>query len=93
MRRPEARRLVELVDVRLDGNGDGLLAGWFEAEVHAGGEPLRARMRFPPGSPQRPPTPDQLRRKVEDCVAGTTIDPGSIGWASAAQVLRRIDPH
>jgi hypothetical protein len=27
-------------------------------------------------------------RKVSDCLAGTDLEPGSITWAGAAQVLR-----
>ncbi|WP_248962470.1 MmgE/PrpD family protein [Sphaerisporangium perillae] len=88
VRRPEARRLVDLVDVRLGDGGDWLLAGELEAEVHTGDDVLRVRSQFPPGSPQRPPTRDELLRKVEDCLDGTTLVPDTIGWSSACQILR-----
>jgi 2-methylcitrate dehydratase PrpD len=88
VRRPEARRLVDLVDVRLGDGGDWLLAGEVEAEVHTGDDVLRVRSQFPPGSPQRPPTREELLRKVEDCLDGTTLDPETIGWSSAVQILR-----
>lgn len=88
VRRPEARRLVDLVDVRLGEGGDWLLAGEFEAEVHVHGEVLRAREQFPPGSPQRPPTEEEMLRKVGDCLAGTDLDPHAITWATAEKVLR-----
>lgn len=88
VRRPEARRLVDLVDVRLGDGGDWLLAGEFEAEVHVHGEVLRAREQFPPGSPQRPPTEEEMLRKVGDCLAGTDLDPHAITWATAEKVLR-----
>ncbi|SNT51598.1 2-methylcitrate dehydratase PrpD [Streptosporangium subroseum] len=88
VRRPEARRLMDLVDVQLGDGGDRLLAGEFEAEVHTGDDVLRVRSRFPPGSPQRPPTRDELLRKVEDCLDGTTLGPETIGWSSAGQILR-----
>jgi 2-methylcitrate dehydratase PrpD len=88
VRRPQARHLVDLVDVRLGEGGDGLLAGEFEAEVHIGDDVLRVRSQFPPGSPQRPPTREELLRKVEDCLDGTTLDPETIGWSSAGQILR-----
>ena len=88
VRRPEARRLVELVEVHLGEGGDWLLAGEFEADVYVGGEVLHAREQFPPGSPERPPTVDELMRKVSDCLAGTELDPDTITWAGAAQTLR-----
>jgi 2-methylcitrate dehydratase PrpD len=89
VRRPEARRLVDLVEVQLTDGGDWLLAGEFEAQVYAGGEVLHTRSRFPPGSPQHPPTDQELMRKVADCLAGTSLDPASIDWSSAGDVLRR----
>lgn len=86
--RPEARRLVELVDVELSDGGDWLLAGEFEAEVHVGARVLTAREQFPPGSPQRPPSGEELRRKVRECLAGTNLEPAAIDWSSAAGILR-----
>jgi hypothetical protein len=74
--------------VQLGDGGDWLLAGEFEAEVHAGGRVLYAREQFPPGSPQRPPTPDELMRKVRDCLSGTDLDPTTIDWSTAGQALR-----
>jgi 2-methylcitrate dehydratase PrpD len=88
VRRPEARHLVDLVDVRLGEGDDGLLAGELEAEVHVGGDVRRVRSRLPPGSPGRPPTREELLRKVADCLQGTTLDPGSIQWSSAGRILR-----
>lgn len=87
--RPEAQRLLNLVEVELIDGGDWLLAGEFEAEVHSTGGVHNARLQFPPGSPQRPPTADELSRKLEDCLAGTGVDPQAITWASAAGILRR----
>ena len=69
VRRDEARRLVGLVETKLDPGGDWLLDGELEAEVHtADGTVLRARQQYPPGSPARPPTADQLAAKLADCV-------------------------
>jgi 2-methylcitrate dehydratase PrpD len=89
VRRPGARRLMDLVEVQLTDGGDGLLAGELEAEVHARGEVHRTRSRFPPGSPQRPPSDQELRRKVADCLADTPVDHGSIDWSSAGSILHR----
>ena len=87
VRRPEAGRLVGLVEEELGDGGDWLLAGEFEAEVHVGGRVLTARQEFPPGSPQRPPTGEELARKVADCLAGTGLGVADLDWSTAAQVL------
>jgi 2-methylcitrate dehydratase PrpD len=98
VRRAEARRLVGVVETKLDPGGDWLLDGELEAEVHtADGAVLRARQKYPPGSPARPPTPDQLAAKLADCVAGLARptsdgDPGSWTWENAADILRRQLP-
>ena len=91
VRRAAARRLVSLVEVKLDPGGDWLLDGELEAEIHtADGTILRARQQFPPGSPARPPTAAQLRAKLADCARG--LDPTSWSWDNAADVLRRWLP-
>ena len=87
VRRPEAQRLVRRVEVQLTDGGDWLLAGEFEAEVHLADRVLHARQQFPPGSPQRPPSEEELMRKVADCLAGTTVNPEGIDWSSAATIL------
>jgi 2-methylcitrate dehydratase PrpD len=89
VRRPAARRLVELVEVQLTDGGDWLLAGELEMEVHAGAEVFRGRSTYPPGSPGRPPTHDEFQRKVGDCLTGTALDPATVDWSSAGDVLRR----
>lgn len=86
--RPAARRLVDLVEVQLGEGGDWLLAGELEAEVYVGGEVLHAHERFPPGSPQRPPTHAELSRKAADCLNGTSLVPEAIDWSNAGQILR-----
>ena len=89
VRRPAARRLVSLVEVKLDPGGGWLLDGELEAEIHtADGTILRTRQQFPPGSPARPPTATQLRAKLADCTRGLDTDPGSWSWDNAADVLR-----
>jgi len=98
VRRDEARRLVGLVETKLDPGGDWLLDGELEAEVHTtDGAVLRVRQQYPPGSPARPPTPDQLAAKLADCVAGLALptqdgDPAAWTWENAADTLRRWLP-
>ena len=93
VRRAEARRLVGAVETKLDPGGDWLLDGELEAEVHtADGAVLRTRQQYPPGSPARPPTPDQLAAKLADCVAGLDTDPAAWTWENAADMLRRWLP-
>jgi 2-methylcitrate dehydratase PrpD len=89
VRRPEAIRLAGLVETKLEPGGSWLLDGKLEAAVHTKtGEIERISLRFPPGSPARPPTPDQLRAKLADCVAALDTDPATWTWDTAAQVLR-----
>ena len=93
VRRDAARRLVSLVETKLDPGGSWLLDGELEAEIHTGdGTILRIRQKFPPGSPERPPTTAQLQAKLADCVAGLDTDPAAWTWDNAAGVLRRWGP-
>ena len=89
VRRPDAIRLAGLVETKLEPGGSWLLDGELEAAVHTKtGEIERISQRFPPGSPARPPTPDQLRAKLADCVAALDTDPATWTWDTAARVLR-----
>jgi 2-methylcitrate dehydratase PrpD len=91
VRRDAARRLVSLVEITLEPGGDGLLDGELEAEIHLGdGTVRRARQQFPPGSPARPPTEDQLRAKLDDCVGDLDTDPSEWTWENVPGVLRRF---
>ena len=94
VRRDAARRLVGMVETKLDPGGSWLLDGELEAEIHTGdGTILRTRAKFPPGSPERPPTAAQLQAKLADCVRGLDTDPASWTWDNAADVLRRWLPN
>ncbi len=89
VRRPDAVRLASLVETKLEPGGSWLLDGELEAAVHTRtGEIERISQRFPPGSPARPPTPDQLRAKLADCVAALDTDPAAWSWDTAAEALR-----
>jgi 2-methylcitrate dehydratase PrpD len=93
VRREAARRLVSLVEVKLDQGGSWLLDGQLEAEIHTShGTILRASQQFPPGSPARPASAAQLRSKLADCVRGLDTDPAPWTWENAAGTLRRFLP-
>lgn len=87
--RPEARRLVSLVETTLEEGGEGLLTGEVHVVVSAGDATVEARLDHPPGSPQRPPSPAELGEKIATCLAGTGLDPAAISWAGSADLLRR----
>jgi len=100
VRRPEARRLVELVELTAIPGGEHLLAGEVEIEVVlAGGAVLRAALELPPGAPGLPPTDTQLREKLRAC-AGAAAAPADVSpracdalaalsWDSAAAYVRK----
>src|SRR5271167_2702558 len=76
VRRDAARRLVSLVEVKLDPGGSWLLDGQLDVEIHtSSGTILRTSQQFPPGSPARPPSAAQLQSKLADCVRGLDTDP------------------
>jgi 2-methylcitrate dehydratase PrpD len=89
VRRPAARRLASLVEIKTDPGGSWLLDGELHAEIHTASDVLQTSLRFPPGAPQRPPTDAQLHAKLSGCVAGLDTDPASWTWENAAQVLAR----
>ncbi len=93
VRRDAAVRLAGLVEVELEPGGNWLLDGELTAEVHASdGAVARVCQQFPPGSPARPPSAEQLRAKLADCVRGLDTDPADWNWTSAAETLRRFLP-
>ena len=90
--RPEAARLVDLTEVTLtEGTGDGLLDGAVEVEVDlTDGTTRRGCLDLPPGSPDKPPTVEEMTAKVVDCLQFGGIDdvePEDISWASGATLL------
>ena len=87
--RPEAQRIVELVEVELTEGGDWLLAGDVEVELETDAGTTSTTLRFPPGSPQRPPTDEEFSRKIDDCLSGLDVGAGDLSWAAGADLLRR----
>jgi 2-methylcitrate dehydratase PrpD len=93
VRRDAARRLVSVVQTTLEPGGDGLLDGELHATLHTRNEAARqTALKYPPGSPERPPSEAELSAKLADCVAGLDTDPLSWTWQNAAGVLRRFLP-
>jgi len=93
VRRDTARRLAALVETTLVPGGDGLLDGELEVRVHTGNDCVHdAVLAFPPGSPARPPTAEQLSGKLADCLTGLDTDWSAWTWRNAADVLRRFMP-
>ena len=93
VRRAAARRLTGVVETTLVPGGDWLLDGKLEVRVHTGNDGVHdAVLAFPPGSPARPPTADQLSGKLADCLAGLDTDWSAWTWQNAADVLRRFVP-
>ncbi len=93
VRRPAARRLVDLVETELDPGGDGLLDGELQLKIHGGnGLVHHAALQYPPGSPGRPPSAAQLAAKLADCVTGIDTDWSRWTWQNAADVLRTFLP-
>lgn len=92
--RPDARRLMGLTRVQLTKGGDGLLDGAVEVEVLLrGGTVVRTTLDHPPGSPGRPPTPEELSAKWADCLHGSGLAPDELTWDAAADLLRTALPR
>jgi 2-methylcitrate dehydratase PrpD len=93
VRRDPARRLAALVETTLVPGGDWLLDGELEVRIHTrNGRVHGAVLAFPPGSPARPPTAEQLSGKLADCLAGLDTDSSAWTWQNAPDVLRRFVP-
>lgn len=91
--RDAARRLVGLVETTLQPGGDWLLDGELQASIHTGNSGTHdAVLKFPPGSPARPPSEAQLSAKLADCTGGLDADWSDWTWKNAADVLRAFLP-
>jgi 2-methylcitrate dehydratase PrpD len=88
--RPAARRLIELVEVRADGEGEGLLAGTVEIAVALDDDTVRrSELALPAGAPRRPIDAADLEHKLRMCVGGHANELRALGWDGAAEYLRR----
>jgi 2-methylcitrate dehydratase PrpD len=87
--RPEAVRLGELVAVEPGEGGDHLLAGELQLEVRLeDGRALGTTLGLPPGAPDRPPSDDELRAKLELCAGEEADGLAALSWESARAYLR-----
>jgi 2-methylcitrate dehydratase PrpD len=81
VRRPAARRLIDVVETTPTDGGAGLLDGEVAIAIdREAGVTLETRLVLPPGAPQRPPTPGQLDAKLRACAP----DPQTSGALAAA---------
>ncbi len=81
VRRPEAQRLISLVELETTPGGDGLLTGDLTIEL-TGERTSTVSEKLPPGAPDRPPTDAELAEKLTDCGFTSTVD-----WTSARTLL------
>lgn len=89
VQRPEAKDLVERVEVETTEGGDWLLAGELDLElVLRDGSVLRSSTTMPPGSPALPPSASVMEAKVVDCVGPRAEDLLGTGWREAPDYLR-----
>jgi 2-methylcitrate dehydratase PrpD len=79
VQRPEAQRLMSLVELETTDGGEGLLTG--EVAITLDG-PRTYTEKLPPGAPDRPPTDAELAEKLADCGLDSTVD-----WATARTLL------
>lgn len=91
--RPEARALVEAVEVVPSDGGSGLLDGELDVEVRlVDGAVRTARLALPPGSPGLPPTAAQLAAKLAACGEDVPGKLEGLTWEAAADLLRHELP-
>jgi hypothetical protein len=91
--RPQARELLERVEITAVPGGAGLLDGACVLTVElSDGRSLSTSLDQPPGSPGRPPTEAQLAAKLADCAPDVLAAGCRPGWADAADLLATALP-
>ncbi len=89
--RPEARILMERVEVIATTEGHGLLDGDIRVEVSlADGRAAAVTLELPPGAPGRPPTEHELAQKLEICAGNRADEGGSLTWDTAPAFLEAV---
>jgi 2-methylcitrate dehydratase PrpD len=91
VRRPEARRLVEAVQVELDDGGSGLLDGSCELTLDLlDGSRLTSTLEVPPGAPGAPLPVDDLEAKVRACAPDRAGELLGVDWSTASALLTGV---
>jgi 2-methylcitrate dehydratase PrpD len=87
--RPQARRLMGRVQAPADtADGQDLLSGTVAIEVElSGGELRSAELALPPGAPQRPLSPSELRAKLAVCAPEAVDAIAEVTWDTAPGFL------
>jgi 2-methylcitrate dehydratase PrpD len=91
--RAMAQSIMSRVTVQAAAGGSGLLDGWLEIEIDAGGITMRTAMDQPPGSPFRPPTAHQMSAKFASCGRDVPAIVQDASWGTGAEVLRDAFDH
>lgn len=87
--RPQARRLMALVEAGEEEHGEGLLAGETAVAItFDDGTVRRSSLASPPGAADRPLGEADLRRKLEVCVGGRAAEILTLDWDTAPGYLR-----
>ena len=88
MKRWDARPRTAWAHWSTDGGRD-LLAGQVHIEVVLeDGERVASDLASPPGAPDRPPSDEELRTKLELCAGEEAETLAALPWESAARNLR-----
>jgi 2-methylcitrate dehydratase PrpD len=88
VQRPQAQKLMALVEVTTSEEGEGLLAGEVTIEVTPrSGERRRTSLDLPPGAPSRPPSPAERHNKLNACVGEAADKVRSATFQTAASLL------
>jgi 2-methylcitrate dehydratase PrpD len=86
--RPEAQRLVHLVETILTPGGDRLMAGTVDITLRLrDGTHHSVSLRLPPGSPGRPPSPLDMWDKLTACGPEVPALLADLDWTRAATIL------
>lgn len=87
--RPEAKDLMDRVEVMTTATGRGLLDGELHVQIElVDGTVLRSTAGEPPGSPARPLTEKELAEKIAGCGADVPALLDNVTWGTAAESLR-----
>ncbi|MEU5397863.1 MmgE/PrpD family protein [Streptomyces sp. NPDC005963] len=92
--RPEAQRLVAATEIVRTPGGDGLLSGEVDIRLElADGSTVRTGLAQPPGSPLRPPAPEDLASKFAACGADVPGLLAGATWSTAPGLLASALPE